>query len=195
MKTLVRSLLLCALLAATFMVGTGPAWACSCVPPNARQLLAEMDGAFVGELVARKDPTGFPMGGSDTSVFTFRVTESFKGNLGELVDVESSSYGASCGLEVTEGEQIGLFLEKEPERWTSLLCLQVEPQDLRAAAKASGRADAAAPPTDEATSDAAHASEVRRQGSPVWPWVLIASVAAIAPMIFFALRARRRSGR
>ncbi len=194
MKTLVRTLLLFALLAGTISLGTRPAWACSCVPPNPRQMLAEFEGAFVGELVARKDPIGFPIGGSGTSVFTFRVTESFKGDLGEFVQVESESHGASCGLEVTEGDSVGLFLMKQEDGWRSSLCHQVEPGNLRAAAKATGAGDAAVPP-DEAANDAAPASDARPQGSAVWPWVLIALVAALAPIAFFGLRALRGSPR
>jgi hypothetical protein len=194
MKTLVRTVLLFTLLAGALSLGMRPAWACSCVPVNARQTLAEADGAFVGELVARKDSMGFPMGGSDTSVFTFRVTESFKGDLGELVDVESSSYGASCGLEVTQGDRVGLFLTNEQNRWTSNLCHQVELRVLQRAAKSLGTGDAAAPP-DGAPKDTAPASDARPQGSAVWPWLLIAAVAALTPIAFFGLRALRGSTR
>ena len=194
MKTLVRTVLVFTVLAATFIVGTGTAWACTCAPLNVRQTLTETDGAFVGELVARKDPVMLgPVVGPGTSVFTFRVNRSFKGELGELVQVESESDGAACGLEVAQGDRTGLFLMREENRWRSNLCLQVEPQDLRAAARSIGAGEAAAAPDDTAT-DTAPASEVSRQGSPVWPWVLIA-LAVVAPMIFFALRARRSSGR
>ena len=195
MKMLVRSLLLSALLATTFTVGTGPAWACTCAPLNARQTLAEADGAFVGELVARKDPvlTGGVVG-PGTSVFTFRVSRSIKGDIGPLVDVESASDGAACGLEVSQGDRIGLFLTYEKTRWTSNLCHQVGPRALSRAAKQMGVGEAAKPPQD-AANNAAPSSEARPQGSAVWPWVLIALVAALAPITFFGLRALRRSTR
>ena len=195
MKTLVRAILLSTLLAGTFMLGTRPAWACSCVPPNPRQMLAQFDAAFVGELVARKDPGILgQVVGPGTSVFTFRVSRSFKGDLGELVQVESASDGAACGLEVSRGHRIGLFLEKQKDGWTSYLCLQVEPGALRAAAESMG-VDAAKPPGDTPNTDAFPASDARRQGAPLWPWVLIASLAALAPALFFALRSWRSSSR
>ncbi|HEX2088635.1 MAG TPA: hypothetical protein VHI54_01700 [Actinomycetota bacterium] len=199
MKALVRSILLAALLTGTLIVGSRPAWACSCVPPNPRQMLAEFDGAFVGEFVGRKGSARpLPFVGQETSVFTFRVTRSYKGDLGPLVDVESASYGAACGLEVTAGDRIGLFLEKEPDRWTSNLCLQVSPRDLTAAAKSAGAGEAAAvpgaPAPKDMANDAGPASNPRPRGSPVWRWVVIASLAAIAPIVLFALRSRRSAG-
>ena len=197
MKTLVRFLILSALLAASFTVGTGPAWACSCVPPNPRQMLAEFDGAFVGEFIARKGPgRPLPFVGEDTSVFTFRVTRSYKGDLGPLVDVESASDGAACGLEVTEGDQIGLFLEKEPERWTSILCLQVDARALERAAKSMGVGEAASAPEEPRTDATPSASVGGHEGSPVWPLVLIAAVAAAGAAVAISfVRARRSSAR
>ena len=159
-------------------------------------MLAETDGAFVGELVARKDPIGFPMGGSDTSVFTFRVTESFRGDFGELVQVESASHGAACGLEVTQGERVGLFLTNEQNRWSSNLCHQVGPHVLERAAKSMGVGEAASAP-EEPRTDATPSASVRgHEGSPVWPLVLIAAVAAAGAAVAISfVRARRSSAR
>ncbi len=196
MKTFVRAVVLVAVLGGTFSFGMRPAWACSCAPLDAKQTLRETDGAFVGELVARKDPAGFPRGGLDTSVFTFRVTESFKGDVGERVQVESASDGAACGLEVTQGERVGLFLTNEQNQWTSNLCHQVEAGVLERAAKSTGVGEAASAP-EEPRTDAAPSASVRRQErSPVWPLVLVAAAAAagVAITIFF-VRARRSSAR
>jgi hypothetical protein len=202
MKTLVRTVLLFTVLAGTFSLGTRPAWACSCAPLNARQTLAETDAAFVGELVARQDPVMLgPVVGPGTSVFTFRVSRAFKGDLGAFVQVESESQGEACGLEVSQGDRTGLFLEKQQDGWRSSLCLQVEPRALNAAARSAGAGEGAKPPADAATAptddaaDAAPASDARRQGSPVWPWVLVASAAALGSIAFFALRARRSASR
>ncbi len=195
MKAFVRTVVLVAVLGGTFSFGLRPAWACTCAPLNARQTLAEADGAFVGELVARKDPVmpGLVVG-PGTSVFTFRVTRPVKGDVGQFVQVESASDGAACGLEVTQGDRVGLFLTNEQNRWTSNLCHQVEPRALQRAAKSLGAGDAAVPPQD-AANDAAPTSDARPQGSAVWPWVLIALVAALAPIAFFGLRALRGSTR
>ena len=106
-----------------------PAHACSCAVPDARSLLAQTDGAFVGRLIERRD-----LGGG-RAVFTFRVERRVKGSMGSTVDVESASNGAACGLETTIGARIGLFLERRAGRWTSSLCWQVSPDDLLAAAQ------------------------------------------------------------
>ena len=106
-----------------------PAHACSCAMPDSRSLLAQADGAFVGRLVARRDL------GDGRAVFTFRVERRVKGAMGPTIDVESASNGAACGLETTIGARIGLFLEREGGRWTSSLCWQVSPEDLRRAAR------------------------------------------------------------
>jgi hypothetical protein len=196
MKTLARSLLLLSVVAGTLALGTKPAWACSCAPLNVRQTLAEVDGAFVGELVARQDPVMLgPVVGPGTSVFTFRVNRSFKGDLGEFLEVESASQGEACGLEVKEGDRIGLFLEKETDRWTSNLCLQVAPRALGRAAKSVGSGDAARAPGNAPNDTARSASDAGPQGSPVWPWVLIALVGVLAPIAFFGLRGLRSSTR
>jgi len=199
-KALVRTIVVSALLVGTFSLGTRPAWACSCVPLNARQTLAETDGAFIGELVTREDPV--PVGGvvgPGTSVFTFHVSRAFKGDVGEVIQVESESQGEACGLEVTQGDRIGLFLMRLENRWTSNLCLQVEPGVLAAAAKAVEGGDAAKAPgqaTGEETDAARPASAARQQGSPVWPWVVIVAVAAaIGSITMLRLRARRSSSR
>jgi hypothetical protein len=107
-----------------------PARACSCASIDLREGLRERDGAFVGELIGRG---GWPW--SSTSTFTFRVERSLKGDFGDVVDVESSSNGASCGLEVEEGQRIGLLLDRDDGTWWSSLCWQVDPDLLIEAAE------------------------------------------------------------
>jgi len=107
----------------------GPAYACSCAPPDPRSLLGQADGAFVGRLVTRQEVA------AGRSRFTFAVERSVKGALGTTVDVESASDSAACGIETPIGSRIGLFLERRDGRWTSSLCWQVSPEDLLAAAQ------------------------------------------------------------
>ena len=195
MKPILRWLLLWTLVAGMLTAGAHPASACSCVPLNARHYLADADGAFVGELVARKDPV--PTGnvvGPGISVFTFRVERAVKGDLGELVQVESQSQGEACGLEVSTGTRTGLFLMRQDNRWTSNLCLQVGPSALIAAAKANNKGGDAAQPAGEPQ----RTSGVRPiakpvSGRPVWPWVVAAGV-LLAVGAGMAIRGRRRSG-
>jgi hypothetical protein len=107
----------------------GPAYACSCAPPDPRSLLGQADGAFVGRLVSRQevDP--------GRARFTFEVERLVKGALGSTVVVESASNSAACGIETPVGSRIGLFLERRDGQWTSSLCWQVSPEDLLAAAQ------------------------------------------------------------
>jgi hypothetical protein len=97
-------------------------------------LLAQSDGAFVGTLVSRRpaSPRGAgPISSADPDIFTFQVDEMLKGELGREVEVWSAMSGASCGLEVRIGQEIGLFLSRDGDRWRSVLCWQVSPAALR----------------------------------------------------------------
>jgi hypothetical protein len=119
------------------------------VPLDVRATLSSAEGAFIGTLVNRRQapqppPTG-PAQPIGDDIFTFRVDEAVKGALGNTVDVWSSSSGASCGLEIGIGQRIGLFLRRQGERWTSLLCLQVSPAALRDAARPLPRPDGRGP--------------------------------------------------
>jgi hypothetical protein len=124
----------CAIVAGSLVVlivlSAFPAHACSCVQLDPRTALRSADAAFVGTLVSRK--TGLLGLGSTT--FTFRVEQVVKGELADRVDVESSSSGASCGLEVALGQRIGSLLYREANGWTSSLCSQVDPDALLRAA-------------------------------------------------------------
>lgn len=120
----VGSLLVLIVLSAT------PAQACSCAPLDPRSALPGADAAFVGALVSEK--RGLLGPGSTT--FTFRVEQTVKGSLGDEVDVQSSSNGASCGLEVVRGQRIGLLLYRDGGNWMSNLCWQADPDALLRAA-------------------------------------------------------------
>lgn len=120
-------------------VAAGSAWGCSCVAPteaDLREWYAEADAAIVGTLVSRRNvDDGAPKwGGDETDGFTFVVEEDFKNNLGDRVEVRSSAYGASCGLEVGRGDRIGLFIHRSGGHWWSGLCSQVSPKQMREAA-------------------------------------------------------------
>jgi hypothetical protein len=122
--------------AAALCLGVESAQACSCVRPNVPGLLAQSDAAFVGTFVSRRPATPRgpgPISTADPDIFTFRVDETIKGELGREVEVWSAMSGASCGLEVRVGEAIGLFLRRDGDRWRSGLCWQVSPAALREA--------------------------------------------------------------
>ena len=91
-----------------------PVGACSCTGLDDRQALAQADVAFVGEVVARDEPTA-PGSSLDPAVWTFRVRTVFKGEAAALQGVASAMSGASCGLELpTDGSAVLVFARREP---------------------------------------------------------------------------------
>jgi len=109
-----------------------PAKACSCALGDPRDAFAASDGAFIGTLTSQTPDPSDPSYGS---IYAFTVEEAFKGDLSETVEVHAASNGAACGLEVPLGGRTGLFLDLIDGRWSSSLCQQIAPDDLRAAAQ------------------------------------------------------------
>ncbi len=118
------------MLAAVLLVAIAtPASACSCASGDDRDALARSDAAFIGTLVSRTDS-------GRSATFRFTVDEEVKGEFPQTIDVSSASDGAACGLEVRMGQQTGLFLSgDETQGWSSSLCQQISPEDLREAAR------------------------------------------------------------
>ena len=133
-----RRLLLLIILAGTLIVVGRPALGCSCAYGDPRSALAVSDGAFIGELESKQAPTPAPSGTYSSAApvtYTFLVERSFKGDLGKKVDVVAAANGSACGLAVTKGERIGLFLHRDGDQWKSGLCSQIDPDALIEAAK------------------------------------------------------------
>jgi hypothetical protein len=110
-------------------VTAGEAQACSCASAEPRDAIAQFDASFVGTVLERSGSgvVGGFFGGED-STFIFAVDTDVGGNLGSEVEVHSSSL---CGLEVDEGDRVGLFLTlNADEVWTSNLCSQIAPDVL-----------------------------------------------------------------
>jgi hypothetical protein len=131
----VRRLLLVLILTAAGLFGpwVPPASACSCATYDVRERLPEVDGAFVGRLIAKEEPT--PVDGVFSSAtlarYRFSVEQPVKGDIpSPTIDVWASTSGASCGLETPVGERVGLLLDRDGDRWTSSLCGQVDPDVL-----------------------------------------------------------------
>jgi hypothetical protein len=97
-------------------------------------MLAAADGAFVGTFVEKREPDN-PQSSLADAVYVFRVDQVVKGSLPARIEVVSATSGASCGLEVSPGDRIGLFLSRDGPSWRSHLCAQIDPQRLLAAAR------------------------------------------------------------
>jgi hypothetical protein len=147
----VRRLLLVLFLTAAGLFGpwVPPAAACSCATYDVRERLPEVDGAFVGRLIARDEPTAVDgLFSTDSLVrYRFSVDEPVKGAIPSgTIDVWSSFSGASCGLETPVGERAGLLLERDGDRWTSNLCSQADPDVLIRASQPLPPPDGVPPP-------------------------------------------------
>jgi hypothetical protein len=142
-----RRVILLALIVAFIVVPLPPARACSCSGGDSRDRLAAADGAFIGELVGRREtgPLGSIISSGRDVVYTFEVSEVFKGDIGRRVEIHSPASGASCGFEVAADEAVGIFLDRQGGDWRSGLCGQIEPGKLRAAAAPLPTPDGRAP--------------------------------------------------
>jgi hypothetical protein len=131
------------LVAALLLIPIQSARACSCALGDPRDSFARADGAFVGTFLeshlAEPPQPGEPHSSAADTIYSFRLDEEYKGELGEpgdIVEVHSAFSGASCGLEVQPGEAYGLFLDmrERDAAWSSSLCSQVSPRTMREAA-------------------------------------------------------------
>jgi hypothetical protein len=135
------------------LMGAGDALACSCVPPRPVAQLKASDGAFIGRLVAIRDPDppaeGEPVVSGDPVDYVYRVGRVYKRGpglrRGRRVRVRSSRSSASCGLPSGRGRLYGLFLERRNRRWHSNLCQVVTPAQMRHAAENASSSRAASP--------------------------------------------------
>ena len=107
-----------------------PASACSCAQGDPWTQLKSADAAIIGTLLSKT-----PSGDWDAD-YRFRVDEAVKGSFGETVTISSASDGAACGLEVRIGGKTGLFLDGSHRKgWSSSLCQQISPEELRETAR------------------------------------------------------------
>jgi hypothetical protein len=136
-------------------VGSESAQACSCASREGPLSLKGEDAAVTARLleVRRKGP------GSDQATFRYKVRRVFKGrheyglHRGTRLAIESSIYGASCGLPRNRRRLYGLILYEHRGELRSGLCYVTTPRALRRAAdrrsKSSGTAARVATRTSE----------------------------------------------
>ena len=106
--------------------------ACSCVSVVPSRDLPKYDAAFVGNVLSHRveHPNAPIMSSIDPAYWTFDVDRVVKGNLPNQLVVRTASSGASCGLELRDGDRVGLLLTREGDAYTSGLCSQVDPDVL-----------------------------------------------------------------
>ena len=118
-----RVLIASVVVAVALAVGSAaPAQACSCAGgPLTAEALADAEGAFVGTVQGR-------MG----KVIAFEVERVYAGRIGAAVEVSAGTNSASCGIEASLGERLGLFVGKHGGGWQSSLCSVRDPADFEA---------------------------------------------------------------
>jgi hypothetical protein len=118
-------------------VGSESAQACSCAAREGPLSLKGEDAAVTARLleVRRESP------GSDQATFRYKVRRVFKGrheyglHRGKRLAIESSIYGASCGLPRNRRRLYGLILYEHRGELQSGLCHVTTPRALRRAAE------------------------------------------------------------
>ena len=121
-----RALLVLVLVAAATWAPAGRAAACSCAGGNPRDRLQGAGAAFIGRLLEVE-------GDSQSALYTFAVDEPIKGTFAETLTIAAEGNGAACGFEVEVERPIGVLLHRWRHGWSSGLCSQIEPDELRSA--------------------------------------------------------------
>ena len=174
-----------------------PCFACSCafVPP--RRALQGAEAAFVGTLVSREEPAaedGLINTGQQVD-WTFDVDEALVGSLADPLVVRSAWSGASCGIEVREGQQVGLILFEEEGVWSSGLCSQYGANELSRAAADLGVSGTIAGGAGPLSTDGGAPKAVaipEAAGGNVWPW--LAAGGALVVVLFVLGNRGTRAG-
>lgn len=117
---------------AIFLLSAEAAMACSCVPIDPKQGVADSKGAVTARLLEIQRPMARdePASSGHPANFVYRTGRVVKGaarglKRGRRLMVQSALSEASCGLSGEVGGLTGLFLQREDGRWISGLCSQI----------------------------------------------------------------------
>ncbi|CAA9320311.1 MAG: hypothetical protein AVDCRST_MAG34-1394 [uncultured Nocardioidaceae bacterium] len=101
-----------------------PAYACSCVTQSPRQFVDGADLIATATVLEVDRPGRLPLlGAGDTTTYRVRISDVYKGRAHEIVEVESASSGASCGLEgIVGGRRYVFFLQRSGDSLRGSLC-------------------------------------------------------------------------
>jgi hypothetical protein len=132
-------------LVATAVLAAAPSAAgCSCAPVQPKQKLRGSDGAVIARLldVRPVDDGDDVYSSAGPTDFVYRTGRVFKGRprlrRGRRLVVRSVRSEASCGLSSRVGRLTGLFLYRSEGRWTSNLCNEVTPAQMRSVREGRG---------------------------------------------------------
>jgi hypothetical protein len=104
------------LLGAAVLLGgpaAGPAHACSCVGWTEEQAFASADAVFRGQVTGYQSPvTEGGFSSLDPAIWTFAVSEVYKGDVAPSQQILSPFSGASCGLEIPKQGEFFVFASR-----------------------------------------------------------------------------------
>lgn len=109
------------------------AFACSCAPSSAQQVIDGADAAFTGTVVEVSDAPGATSDANPDQPIDirFRVETVYKGELDEEVVVRTSTSGGTCGLgELEPGTRRSLGLQGDERIWRSSICDTFDPREV-----------------------------------------------------------------
>jgi hypothetical protein len=93
---------------------TGPAFACSCAEVGDRAAFERSDAVFVGQVVGYRPPDlrDGVYRSTDAALWTFAVSQVYKGDVPASQAVVSEVSGASCGLEIPKRGEFLVFASR-----------------------------------------------------------------------------------
>jgi hypothetical protein len=104
------------LLSTLMLLGTGPAFACSCVVADTASHIADADLVFTGQVTAIE-------GDRQVATYTVRAERVFKGTLPKRdVEIDTSAQGTACGVELPESTEAVFFVTGSGDGLNMSLC-------------------------------------------------------------------------
>lgn len=195
--------LLSALLGALGVVGATPALACSCAEATTAQYVAGADAVFTGRLLSREVPEELTTS-ADPALHVFAVDTVVRGEVTERQEILSPAYGASCGLEVLEGESVAVFATRAPDpyindgavpaegQYFAYLCDGTAPLTPELEAELAALGPASAPtPVPAPTEPRAAATSADDDDGPLTAVLVAAAAALLGAGALLAFRRRR----
>lgn len=184
--------------AAVFDVaGAPPAYACSCGAFSDQEAFSRADTVFVGDLADYEAPES-PKSSIDPALWTFAVTDVYKGEVNERQIVVSAVDGASCGLELPHVGRFLVFARREPQAFEiavdggplySALCDGTRSVAERAVPDSFG----APRPVNAVAPIAPPSTEQNERDRAVWPYVAGAFVLVSLGVVLVTRTRRRRT--
>jgi hypothetical protein len=168
------------------LVGSAPAFACSCAAQSLAEHAEGADVVFAGTLTDADEARS--MFDGDESTYTFEVDAVYAGDPAPLAQVVTASSGSMCGLEgLVEGDRYLVFAYADGDRLGASLCGGTGPATSEAETTV---AEVLGPPVRPDLTADQGASPPPSLPSLVTPWALLAGLAAVVGPLWWVLARR-----